>query len=245
MAINYPASARGLLNLSASAPFNFNASHTILAWIKRTSDVGANQILATATSAADDSGTNVVLAVTASDELAYDSNPSGPSPATVDSWYYMAYMQNSGVDRRIYWCNEGDTGDLTAGANGASKSDATAFNRITVGAYVGGGSEFRGSICCFRVYSGTMTQAEMKAERDNAAAQKAGYHIDWRMATAADTSPAFSAAGVIAGWGLTNSGSPTTDTDEPSNIASASSVMPGIIRPRQGIAFSSAIARHS
>jgi hypothetical protein len=219
MAINYPASARGLLNLSASAPFNFNASHTILAWIKRTSNEATSQIVYTATQNADDSGTtHVTMVPSASEGLVYDGNPSGPDPVTVDSWYYIAFMQNSGVDRRIYWCNEGDTGDLTAGANGASLGSATAFNRITVGAYVGGGSEFRGSICCFRVYSGTMTQAEMKAERDSATAVKASPVVSWRMATTADTSPTFSNGS----YSLTNSGSPTTDTDEPSNIASAS-----------------------
>jgi hypothetical protein len=214
VAINYQSGQRHRLNFTA-APFNISASNWLACWVKYTTDAGGNQFLwLQSRDTGSGTGAERWVRVEASNQTSIDGVAGGPT-LVVDSWYYVLYEQTTGSDARIWYSSEGATGDLTdSGVNAGSYGTAQALNYLTVGAYLGGAGELLGSLCCLRGGSGTLTMAEKKAERDSATAVKAGAYIDWRMDTTSST-PTYTGT-------LTTTGSPSTDTDEPSNIASAS-----------------------
>jgi hypothetical protein len=220
VAISYPVGAKHRLDLSAAAPYNVNAINTWCAWVKRTTDTGAAQYIAQQhRDTTGGTGAERKVYIDASDAFTIDGNASGPAAATVGSWFWICYSHPTGASNAyIYYSAEGGTGDPTQGSNaGGMGGTSHAVNYITIGSYLDGGQEFRGSICCFRTWAATLSLAEMQLERDSAVAVKSGAFVDWRMATAAGT-PTFSSGS----YALNTTGTPTTDAAEPSNISAAS-----------------------
>jgi hypothetical protein len=225
MAITYPVGARHRMNFTAASPCGILAANTVTCWIKRTSDAADIQSVFTQhrdTTAGTGSEVDVFID-TAGDDLWIDSvAQSGPTNLVVGDWYFIAFVNTAG-SCRIYWDVEGGASLSTGADAGLIGQGGHALNYITVGAYMdGGGDEFRGSICCLRAWASALNTTEIALERDSASAVKSGAYVDWRMDTTA-SSPTFSNGS----YSITATGSPTTDTDEPSNIASGASVVTG------------------
>lgn len=214
MSINFGAGAGARLNLSAAPPCNSNDSWSQFLWFKRTQDQAVSQFLSVLhRDTTDGTGVQLENYVGADGMLKWSGHDI--LDATLDVWRAICIVQVAASNLQVYYATDGGTSFTSSGDKGGN-GNAHAINYISLGRHLLDLNHAYSSMCCYRFWPFSLSEAQRNAELISASAATAGWTADWRMATAAGA-PQFANVG----HSLTIYGTPTTDTDEPSNIASA------------------------
>lgn len=140
---------------------------------------------------------------------------------TANTWYYVFIRRSSSSFSYEYgWVPSGGSSVTYQGAIGTS--DTSTLTGLYLGVYDVSGTKWdawNGEICCVRVFSSQLSDAAILQEKAGATPVNTGTLVaNWRLATNSDLTS------TVNSYALTATGTVSTGSTEPTDIAGASGV---------------------